>query len=66
MGATVLLPESPGSCLVVADCERVDPRLPIRLETFNYNTLSIVADSSVSLSQWVVSVPALLDSEVRP
>lgn len=57
VGATVLLSESPGSCLVVVDCEPVDPRLPVELETFDYNTLSIVADSSVMLSQWVVSVP---------
>lgn len=66
VGATVLLPESPGSCLVVADCGPVDLRLPVELETFSYNTLSITEGSSVALSQWVVSVPTLLGSEVRP
>ena len=57
VGATVLLPESPGRCLVVADCGPVDPRLPVELETFGYNTLSIVAESTVTLGRWVVSVP---------
>ncbi len=57
VGATVLLPESLGSCLVVADCEPVNPRLPVELETFDYNTLSIVASSTVTLGWWVVSVP---------
>ena len=65
VGATVLLAESPGSCLVVTDFGPVDLRLPVELETFSYNTLSIVSSSTVTLGRWVVSVPVLLGSEVR-